>query len=98
MYYRVRFPDVGAGTTRLACFIEGESEAAVRELAAAHPHFRGWDASKGSVRKTNLANRKSLENQIMDVTNPNAAVVEDGTVLRRSLERDEVVEHYPERT
>jgi len=98
MYYRVRFPDVGAGATRLTCFVEGESEAAVRELAADHPHFRGWDASKGSVRETNLANRKSLDNRIMDVTNPNAAVLEDGTVLRRSLERDEVVEHHPERT
>jgi hypothetical protein len=97
MYYRVRFPDVGAGATRLACFVEGESEAAVRELAADHPHFRGWDASKGSVRETNLANRKSLENRILDVTNPNAAVLEDGTVLRRSLDRHEVVEHHPER-
>jgi hypothetical protein len=97
MYYYVRFPDVGAGATRLACYVESESEAAVRELAADHPRFRSWDTSKGTVRVTNLANRKSLENRIMNVTNPNAAVLEDGTVLRRSLDRNEVVEHQSDR-
>ena len=48
MYYRVRLPDIGEGATQLACFVESESEAAVRELAADHPHFRGWDARMGA--------------------------------------------------
>jgi len=96
MYYQVRFPDAGAGAIRLACYIEGESEEAVRELAADHPRFSGWDTTKGSVRQTNLANRKSLENRIMNVTSPNAAVLEDGTVLRRNRDQGEVVEHHVE--
>lgn len=43
MYFRVRFPDVGPGQTRLYCYVEGDSEADVRELAANHRHFRQWD-------------------------------------------------------
>lgn len=96
MYYHVRFPDVGAGATRITCYVEGKSESAVRDLAADHPHFREWDSSKGTIHETDLANRKSLENRILDATNPNAAILEDGTVLQRSSNPREVVEQMPE--
>jgi len=96
MYFRVRFPDVGAGRTRLHCYVEGDSKAAVRKLADAHPHFRSWDASKGTVKQTNLANRKSLKNRLMDVMKPNAAVLQDGTVLQRSIDAGEVITRTPE--
>lgn len=96
MYFKVRFPDVGAGATRLHSYVDGDSEIAVRELAADHPHFRGWDTSKGTVIQTNLASRKSLENRLMDVTNPNVAVLEDGTVLCRSIDEQDVIEHTSE--
>jgi len=97
MYFQVTFPDVGAGATRIACYVEGESEAAVRELAADHPHFRGWDSSKGTVHETGFASRDELENRIMNATSPNAGVLEDGTVLRRSSDPREVVELQPTR-
>lgn len=96
MYFTVRFPDAGAGRTRMHCYLEGESEAAVRELALDHPHFQGWDPSKGSVTQTDLEDRTALETRLADVTNPNTAVLADGTVLRRSREAQEIIEQRPE--
>lgn len=95
MYFRAKFPDIGAGRTRLHCYVEGDSEAEVRELAATHPHFCQWDASKGTVTRTNLTTRESLENRLTNATHPNAAVLRDGTVLRRSSDVNGIIEQTP---
>lgn len=94
-YYRVKFPDPGAGRNRLHCFVEGKNEASVRALAAEHDHFDNWNTGGGTVTPTDIRGRKELEQRVMNVTDPNAAVLADGTVMRRDLENGGVYEQQP---
>jgi len=91
-WYYVKFPDAGAGRTRIVSHIEADSEEAARELAKSHEHFSGYDPSKGTVKETNLT-RSEVEERVMDVTSPNTAITRDGTRLQRNSEKGRIDEY-----
>lgn len=94
-YYRVKFPDPGAARTRTHCFVEGRNKDDVRQLAAEHEHFDNWNTDGGTVSPTEIRGRKELEQRVMNVTDPNTAVLADGTLMRRDLENGGVYEQQP---
>lgn len=87
-FFRVRFPDNGAGSTHYQGYIEGTAEEDVRRRAADHPRLNVYDASKGSVVRTGITpdSMEDLREKVSKIANPNDVIRADGTVLL--LDRD----------
>jgi hypothetical protein len=80
-FFRVRFPDKGAGVTGYTGYVEGVDEDDVRERAADAGHLIVFDATKGKVRRTDMDDRDALLDALKKPGNPNEAFTTDGTVL-----------------
>lgn len=79
-WFRVCFPDLGAGRTKKVAWVEGDDEADVRQRAADSDEFGMYDTSSGTVVKKGDFDPHDL---VSGVTTPNDAVTADGDVIRR---------------
>lgn len=82
-WYRVRFPDAGAGATRIHAFIQADSEEAARAIAGEHEVFAGYDTEGGTVERVGSL-WSDIEHAVVRAGGPNMVLGQDGTVTRRS--------------
>lgn len=52
----------------------------------------------GGVTETTLEDRAALDARLADATTPNAVVLADGTMLRRSREAQKIIEQHPDQS
>jgi len=83
-WFRVKFPDKGAGSTHIHAYVQGDSEEMVREMARRHDHFSAYNADKGKVNRSDIQKWNELRTAIIRAGGPNSAIGQDGDVIRRS--------------
>lgn len=88
VWFRVRFPDKGAGATRAHGYVQGNSATHARQVAAEHERFNMYDTEKGDVIPVKGADTAEIREKLLLPANPNDALTADGELIRRSDVRE----------
>lgn len=87
-WFRVRFPDKGAGATRTHAYVQGYSSTHARQVAAEHERFNMYDTEKGDVTPVKGADTAAIREKLLLMANPNVALTADGDLITRSAVRE----------
>jgi len=81
-WFRVRFPDVGAGATSIHSYVQGKSPEDAREVASQHEDFQMYDTTSGEVNKAG----DTLDDIALGLCRggPNKAVAQSGETIQQS--------------
>lgn len=87
-WYAARFPDKGAGATRMSIYVEGPDEETARETAGGCDRLNAYDTTAGKLTATDRS-REEVEAGLVKAGGPNEAITADGDViLRRDVRPD----------